>query len=58
VLGDDRLIAKARPWIEHALGSQRADGYFGPPDDEGRGRDENGVQRANSADWWPRMVML
>ena len=33
-------------------------GYFGPSDDEGKGRDENGVQRANSADWWPRMVML
>ncbi len=57
-LGDARLVEKARPWIEHALASQRADGYFGPPDDQGRGRDEHGVQRANSADWWPRMVML
>jgi DUF1680 family protein len=58
VRGDAALVAKARPWVEHALASQRADGYFGPPDDEGRGRDANGVQRANSADWWPRMVML
>ena len=60
--GDDArraaLLAKAKPWLEHALASQRADGYFGPPDDEGRGRDADGVQRANSADWWPRMVML
>jgi DUF1680 family protein len=55
---DQRLIAKVRPWVEHALASQRADGYFGPPDDRGQGKDENGVQRANSADWWPRMVML
>jgi hypothetical protein len=55
---DERLLGKARTWVDHALGSQRADGYFGPPDDEGKGRDENGVQRANSADWWPRMVML
>ena len=60
--GDDgrraALVAKARPWVEHALASQRADGYFGPPDDAGHGRDADGVQRANSADWWPRMVML
>ena len=55
---DARLLAKARTWVDHALGSQRESGYFGPPDDEGRGRDENGVQRAHSADWWPRMVML
>lgn len=58
VRGDARLAEKARPWVEHALASQRADGYFGPPDDEGRGRDSDGVQRANAADWWPRMVML
>jgi hypothetical protein len=58
VRGDARLAEKARPWVEWALRSQRPDGYFGPADDEGRGRDEGGVQRANSADWWPRMVML
>jgi DUF1680 family protein len=56
--GDARLLEKARPWVERALAGQRADGYFGPPDDEGRGRDSGGVQRNNSADWWPRMVML
>ncbi len=58
VRGDRRLADKARPWVEWALRSQRPDGYFGPPDDQGRGRDAGGVQRANSADWWPRMVML
>jgi hypothetical protein len=42
-LGDDALIAKARPWIEWMLGSQDASGFFGP---------------ANNRDWWPRMVAL
>jgi hypothetical protein len=56
--GDARLLAKAQTWVDHALASQLPNGYFGPPDDAGRGRDEGGVQRANSADWWPRMVML
>jgi hypothetical protein len=41
VLGDEQLIARARPWIEWMLGSQREDGFFGPTADE---------------DWWPRMV--
>lgn len=58
LLKDRRLIDKAQPWIEHALASQQPNGYFGPPDDKGAGEDKAGVQRANSADWWPRMVML
>lgn len=58
IRGDQRLIDKAKPWVEHALASQQPDGYFGPSDDHGTGRDADGVQRANSADWWPRMVML
>lgn len=58
LLDDDRLHAKTRPWIEWTLASQQPSGYFGPPDDQGRGKDEGGVQRNNSADWWPRMVML
>ncbi len=43
LLGDDRLIAKARRWVEAALAGQRPDGQFGP---------------ASNDDWWPRMVML
>lgn len=58
VLGDQRLKDKAQPWIEYALRSQQPSGYFGPPDDRGSAKDEKGIQRANSADWWPRMVML
>jgi Uncharacterized protein conserved in bacteria len=43
LLGDEKLIAKAKAWIEWSLGSQTEEGDFGP--------------RTN-ADWWPRMVML
>lgn len=43
LLRDERLIAKVRRWMEAVLGSQRADGQFGP---------------ATNDDWWPRMVML
>ena len=42
-LDDDALKAKAQPWIEWMLNSQRADGFFGPHD---------------NLDWWPRMVAL
>ena len=44
ILDDDVLKAKVQPWIEWALQSQR----------EG----EPGLQRDNSQDWWPRMVVL
>lgn len=55
ILNDKELIAKTKPWIEWALKSQRPDGYFGPSKDYGP---ENGLQRDNSQDWWPKMVML
>lgn len=55
ILDDEVLKAKVRPWIEWALSSQREDGYFGPAKDYPY---EPGLQRDNSADWWPRMVML
>jgi len=55
ILHDKELIAKAKPWIEWTLNSQQPDGYFGPSKDYGP---ERGVQRNNSHDWWPKIVML
>lgn len=55
ILDDAALKAKVQPWIEWTIKSQRADGYFGPSTDYGF---EKGLQRNNSQDWWPKMVML
>ncbi len=55
ILNDPELIAKAKPWIEWALNSQQSDGYFGPSTDYPA---EKGLQRNNSHDWWPKIVML
>ncbi len=55
ILNDKDLIAKTKPWIEWTLQSQRADGNFGPSKDYDP---EPGIQRNNSLDWWPKMVML
>lgn len=55
ILDDAELKAKVQPWIEWAIKSQKADGYFGPEKDYGP---EKGLQRNNSKDWWPKMVML
>jgi uncharacterized protein len=42
LLDDPSLRAKAQPWIEWTLNSQKPSGQFGP----------------RNPDWWPRMVML
>ncbi|MFD2333090.1 beta-L-arabinofuranosidase domain-containing protein [Cohnella sp. GCM10020058] len=52
LLEDERLIAKAKRWIEWSLASQREDGSFGPQMKElASGVDKN-------HDWWPYMIML
>jgi DUF1680 family protein len=55
ILDDKELIAKVKPWIEWSIKSQTTDGYFGPVRDY---PEEAGLQRDNSRDWWPKMVML
>lgn len=55
ILNDKDLIAKTKPWIEWTLKSQRPDGLFGPTKDYPA---EAGIQRNNSLDWWPKIVML
>ena len=55
ILDDESLKAKVQPWVEWALASQTEDGNFGPRTDYPA---EAGLQRDNSLDWWPRMVML
>ncbi|MCD7969345.1 MAG: glycoside hydrolase family 127 protein [Alistipes sp.] len=55
ILDDEALKAKVQPWVEWALASQQENGYFGPAQDYPH---EAGLQRDNSADWWPRMVVL
>lgn len=55
ILNDKTLIEKTEPWIEWALASQKPNGYFGPDTDR---LDEPGLQRGNSHDWWPKMVVL
>lgn len=55
ILKDQTLIDKVKPWIEWTLASQKPNGYFGPDTDR---EPEWGLQRDNSHDWWPKMVML
>jgi DUF1680 family protein len=55
ILQDKELIAKVKPWVEWSIKSQTPDGYFGPSKDY---PGEAGIQRDNSRDWWPKMVML
>lgn len=55
LLDDKELQQKVQPWIEWALASQQANGFFGPDKDYPY---EYGIQRDNAHDWWPRMVIL
>ena len=58
ILKDEKLIAKARPWIEWSLANQEASGYFGPKRFDKEPLREPGIQKTPREDWWPRMVML
>ena len=53
LLGDERLIAKARTWVEWTLSNQRANGAIGPDPNKGKFAHE-----WQATDWWPNMVML
>ena len=55
ILNDQALIDKVKPWVEWTLASQKPNGYFGPDTDRSY---EPGLQRDNSRDWWPKMVMM
>lgn len=46
VLGDQRIIAEAKRWIDAILASQREDGYFGPESNRA------------AMDLWPNMIAL
>ncbi len=50
VLKDGKITAAARKWIESAMASQRADGWFGPR--------ELLTSLKGKTDLWPNMVML
>lgn len=55
IMNDKPLKAKCNKWVESILASQKENGYFGPDTDRPY---LDGMQRNNSADWWPRMVAL
>jgi hypothetical protein len=54
LLGDEKMLAEAKIWIEGALGSQKSDGWFGP--DQGRGG--AATRLTGRDDLWPNMIML
>lgn len=58
ILNDKELIAKTKPWIEWSIQNQQPNGYFGPILPETPYAEEEGLQRDNIEDWWPKMVML
>lgn len=58
ILDDERLKAKAQPWIEWSIENQREDGYFGPRELAPGYHYIPGTQQNNREDWWPKMVML
>ena len=47
ILGDEKMIAETKTWIEGVLASKQKDGYFGPINDRGGKRE-----------LWAHMIML
>lgn len=58
ILEDKEMIAKVQPWIEWTLNNQQEDGYLGPIPFDTPPEPEEGLQRGQRNDWWPKMVML
>jgi DUF1680 family protein len=54
VLGDKKMLDETRLWIEGALGSQKADGWFGPD----QGRKGAATRLQGREDLWPNAIML
>jgi DUF1680 family protein len=54
LLNDKRMLDESKIWIEGALQSQQADGWFGP----GKGRTGVATDLKGREDLWPNMVML
>jgi len=53
LLQDEKLIAKARKWVDWTLENQRENGAIGPDPSKG-----SYAQEWQNTDWWPNMVML
>lgn len=51
LLGDDRLLAKCRRWVDHIVAGQDADGWLGPVGSPA-------AAEFGPYDVWPRMVLL
>ncbi len=54
ILRDQRMIEESKIWIEAALASQKADGWFGPD----KGRKGAATSLEGREDLWPNMIML
>jgi DUF1680 family protein len=53
-LGDQRLIDKARKWVDWTIQHQRADGRIGAE----LGKAKYATTWQESDEWWPNMIML
>ncbi len=62
VLGDQRIIAEARKWLDAVIANQRADGYFGTRKNLQIRRGDQPEMLADRPreviDLWPNMIML